>query len=44
MKNLIKEGTGLEETVKPGHYPPFYDSSGGRLERSLSHWYKVLSQ
>ena len=44
MRNLIREGASLEESVKPVHYPVFYDSSGGRLERSLSHWYKVLSQ
>ena len=42
MKKLIKEEADLEEAVKPEHYPPFYDFSGGRLERSLSHWYKVL--
>lgn len=44
LKKLINEGASSEEAVNPGHYPEFYDSSGGRMERSLSHWYNVLSK
>lgn len=43
MAELISKGSTEEEAVKPEHYPEFYDYSGGRLERSLRHWYSVLS-
>jgi glyoxylase-like metal-dependent hydrolase (beta-lactamase superfamily II) len=43
LSELISRGEPVKEAVKPEHYPEFYDYSGGRLERSLRHWYNVLS-
>lgn len=43
MADLIAGGATQEHTVSH-EYPPFYESTGDRKERSLRHWYKVLSK
>jgi len=43
MADLIAGGATQEEAVSH-EYPEFYESTGDRKERSLRHWYKVLSK
>ena len=43
MADLIAGGATMEEAVSH-EYPEFYESMGDRKERSLRHWYKVLSK
>ena len=43
MADLIAGGATQEQAVSH-EYPPFYESTGDRKERSLRHWYKVLSK
>jgi glyoxylase-like metal-dependent hydrolase (beta-lactamase superfamily II) len=44
MKQLISEGVTREEIITYEGYKEFYESTGDRRERSLSHWYDVLKR
>lgn len=44
IKKLISEGATREEVINYEGYKEFYESTGDRRERSLSHWYDVMKK
>lgn len=43
ITKLVADGATEEEVVFHDSYPPFYESTGDRRERSLRHWYRFYS-